>query len=105
MTTVSNTVLKGARANFDQASAPVSDPQVVETVAQVIADVRADGDAAVRRYSEKFDRWTPDSFRLGAAQVEAVVKSMPTTVLDDIRFVQRQVANFAQAQRDSLTDI
>ena len=35
----------------------------------VIADIRERGDAAVRKYSEKFDRWTPDSFRLTAEQV------------------------------------
>src|SRR4051812_33485015 len=71
--------------------APVRDSEVAQTVAQVIADVRADGDAAVRRYSSTFDGWEPDSFRLGPAQIEAVVSSLPTTVLDDIRFVQRQV--------------
>jgi sulfopropanediol 3-dehydrogenase len=105
MTTVPNVLLKGPHGALDTDSAPVSDPQVVETVASVIAEVRAEGDAAVRRYSEQFDRWSPESFRLDAAQVAAVVKSLPTTVLDDIRFVQRQVGEFAKAQRDSLTDI
>ncbi|MFQ6331771.1 histidinol dehydrogenase [Nocardia sp. NBC_01009] len=82
-----------------------SNPQVVETVASVIEDVRADGDDAVRRYSEKFDSWTPDSFRLGEAEIARIVADLPTTVIDDLTFVQRQVRTFAQAQRESLTDI
>ena len=39
---------------------------VAETVAQVIEDVRERGDQAVREYSEKFDNWSPQSFRLDA---------------------------------------
>jgi histidinol dehydrogenase len=33
-------------------------------VADVIADVRERGDAAVREYSEKFDQWSPEQFKL-----------------------------------------
>ncbi|MFJ9783299.1 histidinol dehydrogenase [Amycolatopsis sp. NPDC101161] len=79
-------------------------PEIADTVAEIIADVRANGDVAVRRWSEKFDSWSPDSFRLGPDEIAAVLASVPETVLDDLRFVQRQVRGFAQAQRDSLTD-
>ncbi|MCW2520003.1 MAG: histidinol dehydrogenase, partial [Mycobacterium sp.] len=41
-----------------------SDPKVVETVTAVLEDIRANGDSAVRKYSEKFDKWAPESFRL-----------------------------------------
>ncbi|MCU1684034.1 MAG: histidinol dehydrogenase [Amycolatopsis sp.] len=86
------------------AASRTSRPETVDTVAEVIADVRANGDAALRRWSEKFDSWSPDSYRLGPDEIAAVVSSVPETVLDDLRFVQRQVRGFAQAQRDSLTD-
>ncbi|MGW3472357.1 histidinol dehydrogenase, partial [Saccharopolyspora sp. NPDC000995] len=86
------------------AAARTSTPEIVDAVAEIIADVRTNGDVAVRRWSEKFDSWTPESYRLGPDQIEAVVSSVPETVLDDLRFVQRQVRGFAQAQRDSLTD-
>ncbi|MFJ2891163.1 histidinol dehydrogenase [Streptomyces sp. NPDC087305] len=84
--------------------ARTSRPEIVETVADVIADVRQNGDAAVRRWSQKFDEWGPESFRLTPDRIAAVISSVPETVLDDLRFVQRQVRGFAQAQRDSLTD-
>ncbi len=86
------------------AATRTSSPEIVDTVAGVIADVRANGDAAVRRWSEKFDAWSPESFRLGPDEIAAIVASVQETVLDDLRFVQRQVRGFAQAQRDSLTD-
>ncbi|NDZ79999.1 histidinol dehydrogenase [Streptomyces sp. SID10853] len=94
-------VLKSAAA---KSGARSSRPEVVDTVAEVIADVRADGDDAVRRYSAKFDSWDRPSYRLGAQEIKSIVASVPTSVLDDLRFVQQQVQNFAQAQRDSLHD-
>lgn len=82
-----------------------SNPQVVDTVARVLADIRDNGDAAVRRYSEQFDAWTPASFRLSEAEVAKIMSDLPVTVIEDLTFVQRQVRNFAQAQRDSMHDI
>ena len=82
-----------------------SDPQVVETVAAVLDDIRANGDLAVRRYSEKFDKWTPESFRLSGDEIARIVADLPTTVIDDLSFVQQQVRRFAQAQRDSMRDV
>ena len=82
-----------------------SNPQVVETVTAVLDEIRADGDSAVRKYSEQFDRWTPESFRLSDAEVAKIVSDLPTTVIDDLSFVQRQVRNFAKAQRDSMLDV
>lgn len=82
-----------------------SDPQVVATVTQVLDDIRANGDDAVRRYSQQFDRWAPPSFRLDEAEVAAIVSDLPPTVIDDLKFVQAQVRNFAQAQRDSMLDV
>jgi len=82
-----------------------SNPQVIETVAAVLDDIRANGDAAVRKYSEQFDKWAPGSFRLSDDQVAKIVSDLPTTVVEDLTFVQKQVRNFAQAQRDSMLDV
>ncbi len=79
-------------------------PEIVDAVAKVIADVRAEGDAAVARYSTQFDKWSPPSFRLSPEQVHSIVQSLPDTVIEDLSFAQRQVRNFAEAQRASLAD-
>ena len=78
---------------------------VAERVAQIIADVRTRGDAAVRECSGQFDSWTPEDFRLDADQVRALVSSLPDQVIEDIEFVQAQVRGFAQVQRDSMLDV
>lgn len=78
---------------------------VADRVRAILDDIRERGDEAVRQYSEKFDNWSPDSFRLSVGEIERIVAGVPETVLDDIRFVQQQVRTFAQAQRDSLLDV
>jgi len=77
---------------------------VKETVSQVIADIRARGDQAVREYSEKFDGWSPDGFRLDAEQIEKIVAGVPEQAITDIKAVQARVRNFAQHQLESLHD-
>ena len=37
----------------------VSNQNVKETVENILADIESRGDAAIREYSEKFDKWTP----------------------------------------------
>ena len=81
-----------------------SDPAIRETVESVITDIRHRGDAAVRDYSEKFDRWSPETFLLGQAEIEKLVSSLDVQVIEDIRFVQEQVRNMATRQRQSLED-
>jgi sulfopropanediol 3-dehydrogenase len=78
---------------------------VKATVASVIADIRERGDAAVREYSAKFDNWSPEGFRLSAAQVEDIVSSLPDQVITDIRFVQEQVRGFARTQLESMAEV
>jgi sulfopropanediol 3-dehydrogenase len=78
---------------------------VAERVREIIADVRARGDAAVREYSARFDGWEPESFRLDADRVAELVASLPDQVVEDIRFVQEQVRGFAHVQREALRDV
>lgn len=81
------------------------DAKVRATVEGIIADVQARGDAAVRDYSRKFDNWDPADFRLSRAEVEAAQSSLSQREIDDIRFAQKQIRNFARIQRDSMKDV
>ena len=81
------------------------DARVRETVERIIDDIGSRGDVAVREYSERFDRWAPDSFRLDAGAIEACRGSLSDRVIDDIRFAQAQIGNFARAQKDALRDL
>jgi sulfopropanediol 3-dehydrogenase len=79
--------------------------EVRATVEGLLDDIAARGDAAVREMSARFDNWSRDDFRLTDAEIRACLSELPSRALDDIRFAQEQVRNFAQAQRGSMRDI
>ncbi|WP_136684309.1 histidinol dehydrogenase [Falsirhodobacter xinxiangensis] len=81
------------------------DAKVRHSVEAALADIEARGDAAVREMAAKFDGYTPVSFRLSQDQIDALIARVSPSDLEDIRFAQEQVRNFAQAQRDSMQDI
>jgi sulfopropanediol 3-dehydrogenase len=79
--------------------------QVKTTVENIIEDIEANGDKAVAQYSEKFDKWNPKSFRLSADDIAKCYEEVEDSVIEDIKWAQAQVRNFAQIQRDSMKDV
>ena len=79
------------------------DQKVRQTVEGILGAVKKRGDAAVREYSEQFDQWTPK--KLAKADLEAILAKVAPGTLDDIKFAQAQIRNFAEHQRASIRDI
>jgi len=82
-----------------------ADRKIRETVEAIIAEVGHRGDDAVRELSVRLDRWEPASFRLGRAEIDALIASLPARVVEDIKFAQAQVRRFAEIQRASIHDV
>ena len=82
-----------------------ADQKVQETVRGIIADIRERGDEAVRELSVKFDKWSPESFKLSDGEIKEIVDSLPQQTIDDLKFAQAQVRNFAEIQRASMHDV
>ena len=81
------------------------DAKVRATVEGILADIAARGDAAVRELSVKFDRWDREDFRLTDREIKDALAELTQRDIDDIKFAQAQVRNFAQAQKEALRDI
>ena len=81
------------------------DERVRESVAKIIADVASRGDVAVREISERFDHWSPPSFRLSQSEIEEIMAGLPEQTIEDIKFAQAQIRHFAEEQRKALKDI
>ncbi|WP_171180506.1 histidinol dehydrogenase [Ruegeria sp. HKCCD8929] len=94
--------LKRGKPEADRAEDDAKTRAVVEAT---LKDIETRGDAAVRELSEKFDNYSPKSFRLSQQQIDDLIASLTERELADIKFAQKQVMNFAQAQRDSMLDI
>jgi sulfopropanediol 3-dehydrogenase len=85
--------------------AQAADVAVCDTVQAILADVAARGDAAVREFSQRFDGWSPPSFKLSASDIARALEQVRKRDLDDIAFAQAQVRGFAQKQRETLRDL
>ncbi len=82
-----------------------NDAQVRATVEQMLLDIEARGESAVLQYSTQLDKWSPASFRLSEAEINACINALPAQTLDDIRYAQTQIRRFAQIQRLSMRDV
>ena len=98
-------MIEELKAGITEEAREEADLKVRRTVEEILADIKARGDEGVRDLSVRFDNWTPGSFRLSAEEIDAAVSSVSAQTLDDIRFAQTQIRNFAQAQKDALRDI
>ena len=96
------TYLKRGKSESERSE---DDSKVREIVETTLAEIEEGGDAAVRALSEKFDTYSPASFRLSESEIEALMNKLSDRDMADIKFAQEQVRNFAQAQRDSMLDI
>jgi sulfopropanediol 3-dehydrogenase len=73
-----------------------------ETVRNMLDDIAENGDAAVRRYAAKLDRWTDEEFRVSDDKIRRVVREMPETFKEDFEYARRKVTDFARLQLESM---
>jgi sulfopropanediol 3-dehydrogenase len=90
---------------MDAGAIKAADAKVRETVESILAQVEERKDAAIRELSEKFDKWSPKDFHLSPSDVERAIAQVPKRDIEDIKFAQAQVRNFAQKQRDTMLDL
>src|SRR3569832_2863135 len=72
-----------------------------KVVTEMLAEIAAKGEAAVRAYAKKLDQWDGEIV-LTRAEIDRRAAEVPTQVKRDIDFAIRQVSDFAVAQRASL---
>jgi sulfopropanediol 3-dehydrogenase len=79
--------------------------EVRRTVAELLADVEARGEEAVREWSLRLDGWAPDSFLVGADEVATAAAALPEDLRRHIAFAQARVRDFAERQLETLSDL
>lgn len=98
-------MIRYLKSGMRPADAAIGDAKVRAVVEEMLAAIGARGDDAVREYSERLDKWSPPSFRLSRAQIDACHAELPAQAIADIRFAQAQVRRFAEIQRAALQDV
>ena len=79
--------------------------KVKAVVENTLKEIELKGDSYVRELSEKFDKYSPSSFRLSEDEISKLVDEVSDNDKEDIRFAQKQVRSFAEAQLKSLSEI
>ena len=98
-------MIKVIKSGISAEAAADMDAQVKATVETTLKDIETRGDAAIRELSEKFDNWSPESFRLSDDEIAACVARLPEQTIDDIKFAQTQIRKFAEIQKAALQDV
>lgn len=76
-------------------------PEIESGVAGILAEVRRDGDAALIRFAEKFDRveLSPSTFRVTEEEITGASRALPAAAKQAIREALRAVRSFARERR------
>ncbi len=98
-------VARWLKSSMAQSEREDADLQVRATVEGLLADIKARGDAAVREMSVKFDRWDRTDYRLTDREIRDCLSELSARDIEDIKFAQAQVRNFAEHQKAALKDI
>ena len=78
--------------------------QLQKTVRAILRQVKEKGDAALRYYEKKFDRFEPKSFRVSRSEAAAARDGLPRPIIAELDFAIERVSAFARAQRESLKE-
>ena len=70
---------------------------------EMLADIAARGEAAVRAYASSLDHWTGDIV-VSPTEIDRRTRDIPLSVKADIEFATQRVRRFAQAQRESIRE-
>ena len=89
-------IRKGGHRLFEE------DRETAEVVSAMLLDLEKNGMDAVRKYSEKFDDWSPDCFELNSAQIKEAIAKLDPQIIEDTEVCQRNVRKFAEAQMGTM---
>ena len=98
-------MIKYIKKRSDSNNASEDKSSIEETVRSILNDIRKRGDAALEHYSGYFDNWKPENFRLSLEEIDTAISKLSASEIEDIRFAQNQIRNFAQKQLETMNEL
>lgn len=77
-----------------QTDQQANQPEVEATVAGIIANVIKNGDAALKEYSQKFDKVELDSLRVPQADIDAAFENADQELIDALNLAKRNIVSY-----------
>ena len=97
--------IKYFKTGLSQTARSESNTNVKNSVEEVLASIEANGDQAVRMFSQKFDAYEPKHFQLTEKEIDDAIAKVSKRDIEDIKYAQTQIQSFAEAQLKSMKDI
>jgi sulfopropanediol 3-dehydrogenase len=82
-----------------------SDPEVTRVVSEILSDVERHGESAIRKYSERFDGFSPERFTVDPGELDRAADAVSEELRGHIDLAADQIRRFAEAQRATLSDL
>ena len=82
-----------------------SSVNIKDIVTDIIDNITNQGDDAVRKYAKKFDKFEANEFLMSQGDIAKCISSLDSQTIEDIKFAQKQIKTFAEAQKSTLKDI
>ena len=79
--------------------------QLTQTVAEIIENVRARGDEALRDYTAAFDSSDRSSFRVSKVEIEEAYEAVDDSFISDLKQAKANIEAFAAAQKAALQPV
>jgi len=98
-------LIKYIKKRSDSNNTSEDKSSIEETVRSILGDIRKRGDAALEHYSGYFDNWKPENFRLSQEEIDTAISKLSASEIEDIRFAQNQIRNFAQKQLETMNEL
>ena len=98
-------MIKYIKKRSDSNNVSEDKSSIEETVRSILGDIRKRGDVALEHYSGYFDNWNPKNFRLSQEEIDTAISKLSESEIEDIRFAQNQIRNFAQKQLETMNEL
>ena len=97
--------IKYLKKGIDEKQRNEDNEKVKKVVEETLVKIENEGDNYIRELSEKFDNYSPPSFKLSENQIFELMDEVPDEDKEDIKFAQKQVKSFAEAQLKTLNEL
>ena len=93
------------KKGIDEKKRSEDNEKVKKVVEQTLKKIELEGDEYIRELSEKFDNYSPKSFKLSNSDIQNLISEVSEDDIKDIQFAQKQVKQFAEAQLSTLKEL
>ena len=93
------------KKGIDEKQRTENNEKVKKVVEETLHKIEIEGDTYIRDLSKKFDNYSPPNFKLSEDEITQLMSEISDEDMEDIKFAQKQVRSFAEAQLKTINEL